>query len=95
MRTLLASLLAAMVLLVSASAAGARPIDSVHYAPYSDAAAAVTSTNTAAGNSSSGGTEWYVYGLIALGGLIVVGGVTYAVYTTTHRPGPHRPVGVH
>lgn len=95
MRTLLATLLAAMVLLVSASAAVARPADSVQYVPYSDAAAAVTATNTSTANSSSGGTEWYVYGLVALGGLVLVGGVTYAVYTTAHRPGPHRPVGVH
>jgi hypothetical protein len=91
MKTLLATLLAAMVLLVLAPVAGARPVDSVHYAPFS----AATVTNTTAVTTSSGGTDWYVYALVAFGGIIVVGGASYLVYQTTHRSGPHRPVGVH
>jgi hypothetical protein len=91
MKTRLAALLAAMALFVLAPIAGARPVDSVNYVPYS----AATATNTAPVTTSSGGTEWYVYALIGFGGLILVGGATYLVYTRTHRSGPSRPVGVH
>jgi hypothetical protein len=90
MKTLLVTLLAAMVLLVEAPVAAARPVDSVHYFPSSGSAV----INSASTKPSSSGTEWYVYALIGVGGLIVAGGVTYLVYTTTHRSGPHRPVGV-
>lgn len=104
MKTLLATLFAAMALLVFAGVAGAAPGRNMFtdpFAPFPGVSGhvfvptrppAITGATT---NTGTGGTEWYVYALAGLGGVIVVGGTAYAVYNTAHRHGPHRPVGVH
>ena len=41
---------------------------------------------------TSGGTDWVLVGALVAGGILLVGGVSYAV-RMTHRP--HGPVGTH
>lgn len=86
MKALLVTLLAVAVLLVSSIGATAMPNRS---------GGSGSSTTALAANPSNGGTDWYVYALAGLGGVIVVGGAAYIIVHTTHRHGPHRPVGVH
>jgi len=107
MKTLFATLFAAMVLLVFAGVASAmstsgpgRNMMTDPFAPYPGPGGEVfvpTSrpATTAATANTGGGTEWYVYALAGLGGVIVIGGTAYAAYSTSHRHGPHRPVGAH
>ena len=104
MKTLLATLFAAMALLVFAGGAGAASVSGSTrsgepFGPFrggnvlvSPAAPAASGATT---STSNGGTEWYVYALAGLLGIIIVGGTAYAVYTTAHRHGPHGAVGVH
>jgi hypothetical protein len=86
MKTLLATLFAAMVLLVFAAGAGA-----IMPAGPSVRPPVTTSATT---DTGGGGTEWYVYALAGLSG-VIIGGTAYAVNTTAHRHGPHRPVATH
>jgi hypothetical protein len=101
MKTLFATLFAAMVLLVSAGVAGATgPTRNAQpFGPFRGGNVLVPASPraTAGANTSTGnsGTEWYVYLLAGLGGIVVVGGTAYAVYTAAHRHGPHYPVGAH
>ena len=108
MKTLLATLFAAMVLLVFAGVAGATSVSGPGrnmftdpFAPFPVTVRHVfvpTGTPASTGattNTGSGGTEWWVYALAGLGGVIVVGGTAYAVYITAHRHGPHGPVAAH
>jgi hypothetical protein len=107
MKTLLATLFAAMVLLVFAGVAGAMSVSDQGsnmfnhpLGPFPRIGNVFVPTRPpqtagATRNTGGGGTAWYVYVPAAFGGVIVVGGTAYAVYTTAHQHGPHRPVGVH
>ena len=86
MKALLATLLAAALLLVFSAGATAMPNRS---------GSSGSSSTAVAANPSNGGTDWYVYALVGIGGVIVVGGAAYVIVHTTHRHGPHRPVGAH
>lgn len=94
MKTLLATLLAAMALLVLVPAASAMKAGSLP-SGSGPVATPVTITPSAPSNTSSGGTEWYAYALVGLVGVMIVGGATYLVYTTAHGHKPHGPVGTH